>query len=113
MTQQKKNHHTINTIKLNFVRKPVVYTILPNDTSYIKSYSQSNIKDIERHRNPTSLNRQKNSRRTKQISKERVMSQELKVLAKLQVTSFYIKIMSCKLQFSKKFAESNFETASC
>ena len=47
------------------------------------------------------------------------MSSELQVSTKLQVTSFYIKVTSCKLrvnlelQLSKTFAESYFETASC
>ena len=53
----------------------------------------------------------------------RVMSEELQVSIKLQVTSFYINFymkvrvgnyeLNLRLQFSKTFAESNFETASC
>ena len=53
----------------------------------------------------------------------RVMSEELQVSIKLQVTSFYINFymkvrvgnyeLNLRLQFSKTFVESNFETASC
>ena len=50
------------------------------------------------------------------------MSQELQVSTKLQVTSFIFTIfklrvanykLKLELQFGEKFAESNFETASC
>ena len=65
---------------------------------HIKTYCLSDIRVVECHRNPASLKRQKISSGTSQISRKRVTSQDLKVSAKLQVASFYIKIASCKLR---------------
>ena len=58
---------------------------------------QSQKRDIECHKNLNSINRQKTSRRTRYISKMRVVSLELQASTKLQVISLYIKITNCKL----------------
>ena len=70
MTPSKK-HLTINIKKLDFVKK--INSILYPVKRYLQC-SPSSTRGIERHQNPSSLNRQKIISTTRQISKKRITS---------------------------------------